>query len=227
MFNLGEKLAPKMHRHGGQASAEYADHVVLEHLDGLLGIVAMMIIGGDKFVCHFGEFSLVLVCKRCLVVEYLVPWDDAASGHLHKCAMAGKNEFALAVVLEGLTPVGVGVHVVEDHDVAVAKAGDEREIACLVRVHCVLQIDDPDEDVMCNNVCSWCGVLDRHCYVKGICMVGSTGGINGTSGSDALALSLHVTHLSFLRFRKILGNIFYADEGPSAAVASSNGFELC
>jgi hypothetical protein len=35
-FNLGEKLAPKMHQHGGQASAEYADHVVLERLDGLL-----------------------------------------------------------------------------------------------------------------------------------------------------------------------------------------------
>jgi hypothetical protein len=42
MFNLGEKLASKMHRHGGQASAEYADHVVLECLDGLLGKVAMM-----------------------------------------------------------------------------------------------------------------------------------------------------------------------------------------
>ncbi len=39
-FNLGEKLAPKMQRHGGRASAEHADHVVLEHLDGLLGKVA-------------------------------------------------------------------------------------------------------------------------------------------------------------------------------------------
>ncbi len=41
MFNLGEKLAPKMHRHGEQASAEHADHVVLERLDGLLGKVAI------------------------------------------------------------------------------------------------------------------------------------------------------------------------------------------
>jgi hypothetical protein len=46
MFNLGEKLAPKMHRHGGQASPEYADHVVLECLDGLLGKVAAMVVGG-------------------------------------------------------------------------------------------------------------------------------------------------------------------------------------
>jgi len=159
-FNLGEKLAPKLHRHGGQATAEYADHVVLERLDGLLGKVAMMVIGGDEFVCHLGEFDFGLVCKQCLVVEYLVTWDDAALGHLHEGVMAGKNEFTLAVVLEGLAPGGVGVHMVEDHDVAVAEAGAEWETACLVRVHCVLQINDQDEDVMCNNVCSWPRVVD-------------------------------------------------------------------
>ncbi len=172
--------------------------MVLEHLDGLLGKVAIMVIGRDKFVCHLGEFHLGLVHKRCLVVKYLVPWDNATLGHLRECAMAGKNEFTLAVVLEGLAPGGVGVHVVEDHDVAVAKAGDKREPAHLVRVYCVLQIDDPDEDVMCNNVCSWREVIERHCYVEGIHLVGGTGGIDRMSGSDALALSLHVTHFSFL-----------------------------
>ncbi len=79
----------------------------------------------------------------------------------------GKNEFALAVILEGLAPVGVGVYVVEDHDVAVAKAGDKGETARLVCVNCAFQINDSDEDVMCNNVCSWCGVADWHCYVGG------------------------------------------------------------
>ncbi len=64
-FNLGEKLAPKMHRHSGRASAEYSDHVVLEHLDGLLGEVVTMAIGGDKFVCHLGEFNLGLVREQC------------------------------------------------------------------------------------------------------------------------------------------------------------------
>ncbi len=52
-------------------------------------------------------------------------WDDAALGYLRECTMAGKNEFTLAVILEGLAPGGVGVHVVEDHDVAVAEARDE------------------------------------------------------------------------------------------------------
>ncbi len=123
-FNLGEKLAPKMHQHGGQASAEYADHVVFERLDSLLGKVAAMVIGGDEFVCHLGEFNFGFVCKQCLVVMYLVSWDDATSGHLCKCATAGENEFAFAVILECLAPGGVGVHLVEDHDVAVAEAGD-------------------------------------------------------------------------------------------------------
>jgi hypothetical protein len=111
MFDLGEKLTPKMHQHGGQASTEYADHVVLEHLDGLLGKVAAMVIGGDDFVCHLGEFNFGFVCKQCLVVEYLVSWDDAASGHLRKCTMAGKNDFALTAILKCLSPGGIGVHV--------------------------------------------------------------------------------------------------------------------
>ncbi len=137
-FNLVEKLAPKIHRHGGQASAEHADHVVLERLDSLLGKVATIVLGGDEFVCHLGEFNLGLVCKQCLFVEYLVPWNDAALGHLRECMTTGKNEFALTDILEGLAPGGVGVHVVEDHDVVVAKAGDKREMAHLVHVHCVL-----------------------------------------------------------------------------------------
>jgi hypothetical protein len=86
---------------------------------------------------------------------------------------------------------------VEDCDVAVAKAGDKRETAHLVRVHCAFQINDLDEDIMCNNVCSLCGVADRHCYVGGIRVVDGTGGIDRANGTDALALSLHATHLSF------------------------------
>jgi hypothetical protein len=178
-FDLGEKLAPKMHRHVGQASAEYTAHVVLECLDGLLGKVATMVIGGDEFVCHLGEFNLGLVRERCLVIKYFVPLDNAMLGHSRKCAMEGKNEFVIAVVLEGLAPGGVGVHVVEDHDVAVAKAGDERETACMVSVHCVLQIDDPDEDVMCNNVCSWHGVVDRHYMLRGFASLVALGASTG------------------------------------------------
>jgi hypothetical protein len=100
-------------------------------------------------------------------------------------------------------------------------------MARLVHVHCVFQINDPDEDIICYNVCSWCGVTDRHCYVKGICVVDDTRGIDGASGTDALALSLHVTHLSIFQFRKILGKIFYVDEGLSAVVALLYGFEPC
>ncbi len=62
-FNLGEKLAPEMHRHGGQASTEYADHVVLECLDGLLGKVAAMVVWGGELLCHLGEFNFGFVCK--------------------------------------------------------------------------------------------------------------------------------------------------------------------
>ncbi len=137
-FDLGEKLAPKMHQQGGRASAEYADNVVLERLDGLFWQGCGNGQGGDEFVCHLGEFNFGFVCKQCLVVKYLVSWDDAASGHTRKCTMAGKKEFALAVILESLASGGVGVHVVEDRDVAVAKNGDKGETSHLVCVQCVL-----------------------------------------------------------------------------------------
>jgi hypothetical protein len=95
------------------------------------------LLGGDEFICHLGEFIFGFVCKQCLVVKDLVTWDAAASGHSCKCATAGKNEFALTVILECLAPGGVGVHVVEDHDVAVAEAEDKGETAHLVSVQCV------------------------------------------------------------------------------------------
>jgi hypothetical protein len=88
----------------------------------------------------FGEFNFDFVCNQCLVVEYLVLWDDAMLGHSCECTTAGENEFALAVILECLAPGGVGVHMVEDHDVAVAKDGDKGEMARLVHIQCVLSI---------------------------------------------------------------------------------------
>jgi hypothetical protein len=83
-----------------------------------------VVVRGDEFVHHLGEFNFGFVLEGCLVVEYLVLWDDAVPGHLHKYARAGENEFALAVILECLAP-----GVVEDHDVAIAKAGGKRELA--------------------------------------------------------------------------------------------------
>jgi hypothetical protein len=160
-------------------SAEYADHVVLHRLDGLLGKVAAMVLGGDGFVCHLGEFNFGFVCKQCLVVKYLVPWDDAALGHLRTSATAGKNEFAFTVILECLALGGDGVYVVEDHDVVVAKAGDKREMPCLVLVQCVLQIDDLDEDVVCDNVCSWWGLLTSAIMLGGFALLVATGASMG------------------------------------------------
>jgi hypothetical protein len=80
---------------------------------------------------------------------------------------------------------------------------------------------------VCNNVCSWWGFGDRCHYVGGICVVGGDSGINGKSELDALAMSSHVTHLSLVPFRKILGSIFYVDERPSAGFALSNCFQPC
>ena len=62
-LNLGQKLAPTMHGHGGGATTEDTDHVVFHHLNGIFSHILSMVIGGDKFVCHCCEFDLCLVCK--------------------------------------------------------------------------------------------------------------------------------------------------------------------
>ncbi len=51
---------------------------------------------------------------------------------------------------------------------------------------------------MHHNACSWRGVGDRCLCVGEICFVGGNRGIDGASGLDALAMSLHVTLLSLL-----------------------------
>ncbi len=67
--------------------------MVLERLDGLLGKVAAMVVRGDEFICHLGDFNFSFVCKQCLIVEYLVSWDNAVLGHLRECTTSGKNAF--------------------------------------------------------------------------------------------------------------------------------------
>ncbi len=62
-LNLGQKLAPKMHEHGGGATTEDADHVVFNHLDGIFSHNLSMVVGGDKFLSHCCEFDLRLVRK--------------------------------------------------------------------------------------------------------------------------------------------------------------------
>ncbi len=62
-FYLWEQLAPDVHRESGGTATEDTNKVVLEYLDGFFGHVALMVIQGNKFVCHIGVADDFLVCR--------------------------------------------------------------------------------------------------------------------------------------------------------------------
>jgi hypothetical protein len=61
-FYLREKLAPKVHRKSGGTATENTNKVALECLDGFFGHVVLMVVRGNKFICHIGDADGLLVC---------------------------------------------------------------------------------------------------------------------------------------------------------------------
>jgi hypothetical protein len=62
LFYLREKLAPEVHRESGGTATEDTDKVVLESLDGVFDHVALMVIRGNKFICHIGVLDDLIIC---------------------------------------------------------------------------------------------------------------------------------------------------------------------
>jgi hypothetical protein len=62
LFYQQEKLAPKVHRKNGGTATEETNKVVFECLDGFFGHVALIVIRGNKFICHIGVADGLLVC---------------------------------------------------------------------------------------------------------------------------------------------------------------------
>ncbi len=49
--------------HGGGATAEVSNEVILEGLNGFFGHIALVLIGGYKFIGHAGGFDGGLVLR--------------------------------------------------------------------------------------------------------------------------------------------------------------------
>jgi hypothetical protein len=62
-FYLWEKLAPEVNRESRGTATEDANEVVLECLDGFFSHVVLMVVRGNKFVCHVGVANCLLVCR--------------------------------------------------------------------------------------------------------------------------------------------------------------------
>ncbi len=62
-FCLWEKLAPEVQRESRGTATEDTDKVMLECLDGFFSHVALMVVRGNKFICHVRVADGLLV--RC------------------------------------------------------------------------------------------------------------------------------------------------------------------
>jgi hypothetical protein len=52
----------RVHRESGGTATENTNKVVLECLDGFFGHVALMVVWGNKFICHIGVANGLFVC---------------------------------------------------------------------------------------------------------------------------------------------------------------------
>ena len=94
-----------------------------------------MDVGGYQLVCSQPDVSDVAAGFLAgFVVKYLVV--DGVTASLEAVHDAGVGGYAVAVFscLEGLNKDGVCITVVGHHQVLVAAAGADREVACVVRV---------------------------------------------------------------------------------------------
>ncbi len=61
LFYLWEKLAPEVQRESRGTATEDTNKVVLECLDGFFSHVALVVVRGNKFICHIGVADGLLV----------------------------------------------------------------------------------------------------------------------------------------------------------------------
>ncbi len=62
-FYLWEKLAPEVQRESRGTANEDANKVVLECLDGFFSHFALMVVRGNKLICHVKVTNGLLVCR--------------------------------------------------------------------------------------------------------------------------------------------------------------------
>jgi len=77
-FGLRDGLTPEVERESIGGAAKDTDEVVLPCLEGFLGYVSAVVVGGNQLVGHAGLLDLEFVCCRDLVVEDLMGGDDAS-----------------------------------------------------------------------------------------------------------------------------------------------------
>ncbi len=214
-FYLWEKLAPEVQRESRGTATENANKVVLECLDGFFSHVASMVVQGNKFICHV-ELPMAFLYAADAWVSRTWCFGMMPTFCIHSRGLfTGQDKFATGVVLEDLHPQRVAVHIVNDHDVFFAKAGDLWELPCLIGVHCLLKLVDANKYILFAFMWGWGGSVRKYvkCFLFG--------------GAYTLSLPAHVSLLCSFKLGEIACSILDIYQGPRVVVAPLDHFEPC
>ena len=121
-----------MHWEVGVVSAYACNEVLLEGANGSLGMVGAVAMRRDKLDVFIGFGHEFLEPGGAFIVKDVQVRLEAAQTEVFVEGGVAAHEFCFAAIFHGLGEYGVGVIIVEYHDVVVAFAGCGEETAGLV-----------------------------------------------------------------------------------------------
>jgi hypothetical protein len=119
--------------------------MILEDLDGLLGVVTAVIVGWDKLIHHLVALYGFLEVIGAFIVEDVMLGHNSGGMQVVDKLLICPNHFARSAILHCFNKDDVAVALCEYHDVLIALAGFLWEPARLFQPNClrgfILQIE--------------------------------------------------------------------------------------
>ena len=129
---MGDVTIPKVHGEAGVVAAYACDEVLLEGADGFLGMVGAVAMRRENLEVFVGFGHEFLEPGGAFIVEDVEGRLEAARAEIFVQGGVAAHNFCFATILRGIDEYGVGVVLVEYHEVLVAFAGGGGETTGLV-----------------------------------------------------------------------------------------------
>ena len=129
---MGDVTTPKVHGEAGVVATYACDEVLLEGADVFLGMVDVVAMLRDKLEGFVGCGHEFLEAGGAFIVKDVQVRIEAAQTEVFVEGGVAAHEFCFATIFHGIGEYGVGIILVEYHDVLVAFAGFGGETTGLV-----------------------------------------------------------------------------------------------
>ena len=120
---MGDAAVPKVHGEAGVIATYAGDEVFLEGADGFFGMVGAVAMRRDELKVFVGFGHEFLENGGAFIVEDVQDRIEAAQTEVFVKGGVAAQEFCFAEIFHGIGEYGVGVILVEYHEVLFAFAG--------------------------------------------------------------------------------------------------------